>query len=77
MAESHRGKHTRKAVTELWRGLTEEVWLRLEPRGGRARRRHLQRFLLACSVPFFTQATDKTVAAFVDRYLSQVPQKKV
>jgi hypothetical protein len=76
MAESHRGKHTLKPVTNFWRGLTEEVWLR-QPQPGHARRRHLQRFLLACSEPFFPNVTNKTVAAFVDRYLAKVPQKKV
>jgi hypothetical protein len=73
---SHRGKNTRKPVTEFWHGLTEE-WLRLEPQAGHARRRHLQRFLLACADPFFPNVTNKAAATFVDRCLSKVPQKKV
>lgn len=64
---SSRGKRTRKASNEFMRKLTA-MWIWLDPRAGNFKRKHLQRFLFACSNPFFPDVTDETVEAFIDHH---------
>jgi hypothetical protein len=46
----------------------ERLWREFNPNTGKLNRRHLQRFLFACSEPFFLEVADTTIAAFVDHH---------
>jgi hypothetical protein len=60
-------RNARKVRNQFWRELTR-LWLSFNPNSGKLKRRHLQRFLFACSKPFFPDVADTKVAAFVDHY---------
>jgi hypothetical protein len=66
---SPRRMNARKVQNQFWRELTC-LWQWFAPNAGRFKRRHLQRFLFACSKPFFPDVTDSKIAAFLDHYLS-------
>ena len=61
---SHSSRNARKAHSDFCRELTR-LWLGFNPNAGKFKRRHLQRFLFACSKPFFPEVTDPKIAAFV------------
>jgi hypothetical protein len=65
--QSPRSKNARTVHNEFCRELTR-LWLELNPNTGKLNRRHLQRFLFACSKPFFPEVADTTIAAFVDHH---------
>jgi hypothetical protein len=62
--------NARKVHNRFWRELTY-LWQSFDPDAGRLKRRHLQRFLFACSKPFFPGVTDPQIASFVDHYYSR------
>jgi hypothetical protein len=59
-----------KVHNRFWRELTY-LWQSLDPDAGNLKRRHLQRFLFACSKPHFPGVTDKQIVAFVDHSYSR------
>jgi hypothetical protein len=66
---SPRRTNARKVRNQFWNELTY-LWQSFDPKAGRFKRRHLQRFLFACSKPFFLDVTDSKIAAFLDHYFS-------
>ncbi len=66
---SPRRTNASKVRNQFLRELTY-LWQSFDPNAGKFKRRHLQRFLFACSKPFFPNVTDTKIAAFVDHYFS-------
>jgi hypothetical protein len=68
--------NARKRHVSFWYELTH-LWHEFVPNAACQPRKHLLRFLFACSLPVFPEATnDKKLTAFIERYLPRyIPQK--
>jgi hypothetical protein len=72
-----RNSNASQVYTEFWNFLTEK-WLEIVPAATTRRhwRKHLRKFLIACSEPVFPKGTtDKTLTAFIDGYFRKRPPK--